>query len=218
MAKKSKQPCYQCGKPGTSREHAPPDSFFPKGLNANLITVPSCDEHNLANARDVEYVRNLIVTHIETNDTARGHFRDKVLRSLKNSPKLENATFGEARPIIVDGLPTAYVAINLDRFKRVMSAIAYAIYYHDHANPYRGLWEIFSPSMVSTRSLEEGVPDPWDSIRELVRQLSLDDAVTGQPTVFRYQVHEQDDSRVIYVFTFYDGFQVVAVGFDQEAV
>jgi hypothetical protein len=56
--------CYMCDAAGTTKEHAPPDCFFPKGYRAGLWTVPSCDAHNSRNSKDVEYVRNVITSHI----------------------------------------------------------------------------------------------------------------------------------------------------------
>jgi len=37
--------CYYCGKPATSREHAPPKALF-RGFDCDSITVPSCGAHN----------------------------------------------------------------------------------------------------------------------------------------------------------------------------
>jgi hypothetical protein len=61
--KPPKDTCYACDQPATTKEHAPPYSFFPKGKRQNLITVPSCSVHNCDNAPDVEYVRNAIAFH-----------------------------------------------------------------------------------------------------------------------------------------------------------
>jgi hypothetical protein len=39
--------CYFCGGQATGKQHVPPQSFFPRdSRNLNLITVPSCHEHN----------------------------------------------------------------------------------------------------------------------------------------------------------------------------
>jgi hypothetical protein len=45
MENKSKERCYFCTKPATSREHIPPKQMF-KGFDCDSITVPSCDNHN----------------------------------------------------------------------------------------------------------------------------------------------------------------------------
>ncbi|MFG0677725.1 hypothetical protein [Delftia sp. WSY_7] len=52
--------CYYCGELATSREHAPPQSFFPKNFKLNLITVPSCEKHNNSKSKNDEYVFHLI--------------------------------------------------------------------------------------------------------------------------------------------------------------
>jgi hypothetical protein len=113
---------------------------------------------------------------------------------------------------------TGLYTVDLKRFNTVMSAIAYAVYFNDYGKPYNGRWEIFSPSMISRRSLAEGVPDPWKEVRDLVRRLPVIEVSTSQPSVFRCQVHAADESKAIYVLTFYGGYVVVAVGFPDTAV
>ena len=63
-------PCYNCDLPSTTREHVPPLGFFPRGFRNNLWTVPSCARHNLDNSLDVEYARNVIVSHRNVRGTA----------------------------------------------------------------------------------------------------------------------------------------------------
>lgn len=41
------KPCYYCGAPSDSKEHAPPQQMF-KGFECDSITVPSCQKHNSA--------------------------------------------------------------------------------------------------------------------------------------------------------------------------
>jgi len=49
--------CYMCGADGSTREHVPPRSFFPKGVgHQELLTVPSCPKHNTAKSNDDQYV------------------------------------------------------------------------------------------------------------------------------------------------------------------
>ncbi len=55
---KNDQYCYWCGEPATSKEHVPPKCLFPEDkdikpilnetFREHLITVPSCDKHNLS--------------------------------------------------------------------------------------------------------------------------------------------------------------------------
>lgn len=56
-------PCYMCDRPSTSREHVPPRNLFPTArdipgsdLRKDLITVPSCDAHNMGKSHDDEFL------------------------------------------------------------------------------------------------------------------------------------------------------------------
>ena len=60
--------CYMCDNLATTIEHAPPKCIFPEkkdlpagmDLRKELITVPSCEEHNTAKSTDDEYLLNII--------------------------------------------------------------------------------------------------------------------------------------------------------------
>jgi len=56
--------CYFCGKPATSKEHAPALCFFPDSKRNNLTKVDSCYDHNEKTSLDDEYVRNIILKSI----------------------------------------------------------------------------------------------------------------------------------------------------------
>lgn len=58
-----KNECYFCGKPANTVEHVPPRCLFPESkdvmgydLRKNLITVPSCEEHNTKKSTDDEFL------------------------------------------------------------------------------------------------------------------------------------------------------------------
>jgi len=60
MARYSKKPCYFCGKPSTSTEHAPPRSMF-KGFNCDSITAPACSLHNNEKSGDDQVFTNAFI-------------------------------------------------------------------------------------------------------------------------------------------------------------
>jgi hypothetical protein len=103
MNSKKAKTCYACDQPATTREHVPPQSFFPEGHRQNLITVPSCALHNNGNSLDVEYTRNIISTSFGVNDLGERHFLHKGMRSLEHSPALLQRTFADIRPVIIQG-------------------------------------------------------------------------------------------------------------------
>jgi hypothetical protein len=88
----SRNTCFACDQSATTREHAPPRSFFPEGSRQKLITVPSCAIHNCDNSLDVEYVRNAIVILAGLNATGE-LLIDTAKRSFDRSPALCARTF-----------------------------------------------------------------------------------------------------------------------------
>lgn len=59
--------CIYCGeREATTRDHAPPRSFFPKPRPDNLITVPCCNRCNGMYGKDDERIRNLLTSLEET--------------------------------------------------------------------------------------------------------------------------------------------------------
>lgn len=83
--------CYACDQPATTKEHAPPKSFFPQGRRGSLITVPSCSIHNCDNSPDVEYVRNAIAFLAGLNETGESLIVT-AKRSFDHSPALFERT------------------------------------------------------------------------------------------------------------------------------
>lgn len=170
------------------------------------------DEHNSKNSLDVEYVRNVIASHLATEGSAGANLQDTIFRSFENSPKLFNRTFTDAKAVNINGEETAVYMLEIRRFTTVMDAIAYAIYYKLHGHTYQGSWGMFSPSLVSQRTLYQGLPDDWERYRHLLSKISYNEIPTPQAEIFRLGVHQFDEERFIYAFMFYGGFMVNCLG------
>lgn len=196
-----------CDADGVTREHVPPLSFFPKGHRRNLWTVRSCEAHNIDNSPDVEYVRNVIVSHRDTTGTAHQLAQSASFRSFERSAALFVRTFREVAPLTVDGEEAAVFRIDLPRLRRVMEAIAYAIYYRENDRTYAGRWRVFRPTLLSANDVR-GIPDNWRAFRGMVRTIPITPVETPVPEVFRYGTHTWEEGRFAYAFEFYGGFQV----------
>src|ERR1700733_6530786 len=84
--------CYYCGRPATSREHVPPECIFPekkdssgKDYRKNLITVPSCDEHNLHKSKDDEFLMANVTPVVGNNGAGFVQTRTKLRRAFDRS-------------------------------------------------------------------------------------------------------------------------------------
>lgn len=92
--------CYMCNEVATSREHAPPDCFFPAGMKKNLSTVRCCAAHNEETSSEDEYCSNWFTTSIQNNQTGLDHFLDKGACSLQ----FKKAEEGAPAVVIAPGL------------------------------------------------------------------------------------------------------------------
>jgi hypothetical protein len=205
-----REECYVCGAPAKTKEHAPPESFFPEGYDSGLVTVPSCDEHNSRLSKDVEYVRNNLCGQFGTNLLAARVF-ETAKASYNHSPKLFSRTFSDVRQIILDGQETGAYPIELPRFKKVIKAIAYAMYYHDFGKRNEGDFDVFSPSLNSRSNLYYGMPDGYENTRRLLEACFFKSMPVPQPKVFKYGVSRPGEGQIHYRFEFYEGFSVYAL-------
>lgn len=214
-------PCYFCGEPSTSVEHAPAKSFFPRGNREQLITVPSCTVHNEATSLDDEYVRNVIAMMIGNNGHALNHFLTTCIRSLKRSPALTKRTTGVNRRVFLEniknvgtGLQPSYMfQIERERIELVLRKISYALFYHKYGRP----WE--RELLIGTEFLV--TPDvQQDEIGELIRSAKSDPEYMEpvyegtNPEIFKYAflpTEEDNDFEQILQMKFYEGFEAWAI-------
>lgn len=123
--------CYFCGRVATSTEHVPPACLFPErkdlddGIDyrKNLITVPSCDEHNSQKSKDDEYIQLILVHGYFNNKAGRDHFYSKIVRAMSRRPALLAALYKDTVPVTIDGLPHVAVTIDPERFNRALERI-----------------------------------------------------------------------------------------------
>lgn len=209
MLRKNNATCYMCPAPATTREHAPPQCFFPEEFRKDLITVPSCAKHNLGNSEDVEYVRNVICGQRGTNEVA-ALVSETARRSYDYKPALFARTFADVRTVVVDGEETGAFPIDLRRHRVVMRAIAHAPYYRDTGRRHDGGFGIFSPSMAHRDSLYGGRPDPADGLRHYLESGTFTAMPVSEPKVFKYGVLDPGEGQLLYRFEFYESFVVNA--------
>ena len=124
--------CYHCGAKATTREHVPPKCMFPEGFRHNLITVPSCDRHNLAKTKDDEYLRSVLAVAPGNNTHCLGLLDGKILPSLDRRPHLVGTLFPALQPLQVDGLETAMFTLDRERFERSVVAVARGLFFHEY--------------------------------------------------------------------------------------
>jgi hypothetical protein len=204
-----------CTATATTTEHAPPKCFFPEAkdvgvdLRVNLVTVPSCADHNSSRSKDDEYAMMFVVTHYETNPIARQQFSSKCIRALKRSPGFRSAVFHRPKPVQLKGQSTVVVEVDRARFDKVMDHTCRALFFHDTGRQFLDELFVWSPAFHHA-----GLQSDADeaalafSTRQILRGRSKRGA---NHEVFWYQIFEEPGQLVAFRLVFYEGCSVYAV-------
>lgn len=143
--------CYCCDEVGTSVEHVPPQCLFPeakdlspgKDLRRSMITVPSCEKHNLHKSGDDEYLMYVLTMNLPVNAVAEHHFSTKIWRAIDRRPALINKMLEKAQPALVTEPKTGELFESLQfrvdesRSYRSLELIALGLYRHHFSKNWR---------------------------------------------------------------------------------
>lgn len=221
--------CYMCDKPATSNEHIPPKCFFPKmkdvpndvNLRQNLITVPSCDEHNTQKSMDDEYMLLILISHFENNMAAQSHFSKQIIRALKRNPKLLHL-YKNIRPLMDSrgDIAGATFTIDYERFINAIKQMIRALHFHIYKTKWLGDIKLINNGLMM-QSFENflgaaqynvALKDAFKEIRELLSNVKKFGA---NPSVFYYQYFEDNESNkrkaVALRLVFYEGLEFIAI-------
>ncbi|MCJ0931823.1 hypothetical protein MST22_11725 [Virgibacillus halodenitrificans] len=146
--------CYWCEKGATSMEHVPPRCLFPqdkdvkhifnKSFREHLITVPSCDEHNLQKSNLDEYLMVTLSGKVGNNALAYAQTLTKIERSRMRNSKLLDIVNNEIIKINDKELPVLWVNIDTEKLNLSFESIARGLYYHENNKSFKGKITIVS--------------------------------------------------------------------------
>ena len=217
------QTCYMCEKASTSAEHAPPRCIFPeqKDLPAgenyriDLITVPSCDEHNTQKSKEDEYLLYILPASIGSNEIGLNQFLTKVQRAIALRPSLGKQIAKNPVPVTIHDtkenvwFDAVAIEIDISRVQDALEKTARAIYFHHTKKKHAG-----TVSIVGNFSLnitDAALNDRSNKLFSLV-----DELIDGQPhqgknqKVFSYRYIEHDGVGILEL-NFYGSNRALAV-------
>ncbi len=147
--------CYMCDGEATSKEHVPPQCFFPgskdslsgKDFRKNLITVPSCKLHNSEKSGDDLYLLHVITIAYQNNPEGLHLFTKRIKKTTESRPYLLKTFFDQFKKASVNGQPTLAFEVNMKRFESGMTCMANAIYFAHFKTKWNEALEIRSPSL-----------------------------------------------------------------------
>lgn len=218
--------CVYCGQFGAvTDDHIPPKNLFAKLDRKNLITVPSCLDHNGSESKDDEYFRRSVVARADAlRHPAAQEAWSSVQRSLQR-PRAQGFArdYFESLRLVEIVSPTGLFvgstlvnAMNAQRLGRVAARIV------------RGLFFVESGTLLAREYLAIAYPaevilqaptPPLVELLEHARRLTqnLDSRVVGS-NVFRYWFdrHKNDASTSLWYFQFYNWVEYLGVTVSQS--
>ena len=204
----------------TSKEHVPPKCFFPeqkdigksKDFRRNLITIPSCEQHNSAKSQDDMYLLFVITIHFENKPIAQKHFSTKIMRSLRRSPSMYKF-LKENFLVEIDGSPSLAFTVDRNRFDKEIDHIARALYCFHHNSKLTLPIVVHTPDFFmvhGSRAVET------NQRMQQIEERTIE-ALAHQPTygenqeIFTYQFLDLDETGSFVIrMVFYGGFVAVA--------
>ncbi|NLE05223.1 MAG: hypothetical protein GX638_10565 [Crenarchaeota archaeon] len=146
--------CYWCGKLATSREHVPPKCLFPEekdvkeiyvqSYRKNLITVPSCDEHNMVKSNEDEYLMTCLSGRVGNNGVAYVHNATKVKRARYRNPNMIKILKDDILKIKGNEFPVQWATFDVKKLMYSFEAIARALYFHEQNKNFNGNCKLVS--------------------------------------------------------------------------
>ncbi len=194
--------CYMCGAKATSREHVPPQGIFPKqkeimgfDLRKNLLTVPSCDEHNLKKSKDDEFLMACLAGIVGNNAIALWQTKTKIAKVFKRT-KLESAVIKNAKALTLtsnDGTNFPVLSGNADtkRLKSCFKHIAYGLYFIEYNKIFEGDFRVL-PAFLNYED------ENSETMKKLLEKRATEDSTQWSkkgenPEIFYYQFSPRDE-------------------------
>lgn len=215
--------CYWCENKATSMEHVPPRCLFPedkdvkylfeKSFREHLITVPSCDEHNMQKSKLDEYLMVTLSGKVGNNSLAYIQTHTKIQRSTKRNSNLLDIEKGEVIKVNDKEFPVLWINVDVPKLSHSFESIARGLYYHENNKSFKGRLMIVSKlfyhpddpdgsgfNILSSKRLESERPN-WNT------------EVKGEnKEVFSYQFSPIDGYKVqTLALNFFEGIDVYII-------
>ncbi len=227
MKKPKTDTCYKCGAPATSREHVPPQCIFPeqkdvhKDYRQNLITVPSCDEHNQKKTNEDEFFMMSITPGIENNSIGLRQTRTKIKRAYKTkSPKFRERILSDFKLIPAkeehDEKYLWFGRMDIGRMDKCVQLIASGLYYHEYKEPFKGDFNIIYAFTIDQDHI---IKDFKFFFSEKMKIEFEKQEIKGtNPEIFTYQIVPKDSFGVILLkMTFFEGSTIIVLLVSEDA-
>lgn len=203
--------CYMCDKSSTSTEHVPPKCFFPDidetggvDLRKNLLTVTSCDDHNLRKSDDDVYAWYVVSVCHGAENVGQLTDRSRLWRGIARRPALFRQMLADAKPAIFsdpekpETYETLALSLNENRFHSEFEKIGRALYFKHFDRKWLGPVRSLAEFLFFPDSTERTVNQSIEIIRSAANKLFKDKTPYGSnPEAFSYYCHAEEKMTIM---------------------
>jgi hypothetical protein len=219
-----------CHNLATSKEHVPPKSFFlgdsqsVSGIDyrKNLITVPSCDQHNTDKSKDDVYLLFMVSINYESNPEAHQTFNIRLKEYIKANPHLLREFNKEGVITTINGHPSYGYPVDQVRFNKEIDCIARAIHYHHFGIQWNAKLTVISPSLrIFPHNYPLSQVFEYNSLLFQIKNWALKEIKSlpkhgHNQEIFYYKVYEDQSINLrVLIMVFFTGFVTVVLPEDK---
>jgi hypothetical protein len=210
-----------CDAPATSREHVPPKCIFPESkdltdqnLRDGLITVPSCEAHNLKKCSDDEFLMVSLAGILGNNSIGYRHKMTKVNRAItKSSNRLLDKAFLERKHFVVRLEDNKFIELirgtpDFERLEKCFMRIALGLFFHHFKKKFKGALKVL---MTHFEQKDKNGATFIEFIKHRAElELRGKERFGKNPAVFFYQFTDPDQFGLFIVkMCFYGGCEIL---------
>jgi hypothetical protein len=199
-----------CENIAISKEHVPPKCLFPEpkdigGLDfkKNLITVPSCEIHNMSKSQNDEFLMFSLAGIINNNKVGKHHFYTKVNRAIRRKEKdfLNKQILRNLRYVTIKTLDDKFTVAaighpNYERLEECFKSISYGLFFEQFKNTFTGeirmILGFIDYKEDNRQTLKVFIKRRFELEKELLENIKGDN-----PKVFYYQFCKPDEYGLI---------------------
>jgi hypothetical protein len=190
-------------------EHVPPKCIFPKRdkFRKNLITVPSCDEHNSKKSKDDELLRHILSSTPGCNELALEIIEHGVMPSFDRRPHIIDTFVPDIAPAQFNEEESATFSVDGERFESSIEAIVRGIFYHE-----------FGKTLTAKLRIAWGVLIYDEKIAPYFKLIqNAESQIHGgykgdNPRVFQYSIqYSESRTKRLCRMRFYEGHPIYAI-------
>jgi hypothetical protein len=209
-----------CEKPSCSREHVPPRNLFPESKDiggenyrVNLITVPSCEIHNMTKSLDDEFLMVSLAGIIGSNSIGYRHRFGKVDRTIRrSSSRLLEKVVRKKKTFVIETSRNEFIEViwgtpDVERLNKCFEHIARGLYFHHFKTRFQGHVRVqlgyLTHDDASSRNFSQFIK------RKVELDLEGKQGFGENPEIFFYQVTDKDEFGLfLFRLCFYGGLNI----------